>query len=131
MSKSATSLTPNSLMKCKRVIRTRYFTFLSENPFVFSRWSCSRPGVQTITCGRLESAIDWDIMSIPPTMTAHRTPIVAPRASICWPIWYASSLTRPEDEADKSGGRVSQRARGTDDVGSAGRCPRERRGGGM
>lgn len=38
--------------------------------------------------------MDWVIMSIPPTMTAVRTPMVAPSPSICWAIWYANSLLK-------------------------------------
>lgn len=35
---------------------TKYLSPLKLNPFVFSKWSCSRPGVATITCGFFASA---------------------------------------------------------------------------
>lgn len=71
---------------------------------VFSRWSCRRPGVATTTCGRFESAIDCVIMSMPPTMVAHRTPIVAPSASICCEIWYDSSRVGASTQANSARG---------------------------
>ena len=47
----------------------------SEKPFVCSRWSTSRPGVATMTCGRFASASACAIMSIPPTTHAAESPI--------------------------------------------------------
>lgn len=38
---------------------TRYLRDRNENPLVFSRWSSKRPGVATMMCGFLESAIAW------------------------------------------------------------------------
>ena len=62
--------------------RTRNFRLRSEKPLVFCRWSRIRPGVATMMCGRLDRAMAWVIMSIPPTMTAERTWMRAPSASI-------------------------------------------------
>ncbi len=59
--------------------------------FVFERWSTTRPGVPTMMCGLLPRAIAWAIMSMPPTKTAHLTPIPAPNASNCSAICSASS----------------------------------------
>mmetsp|Transcript_15924 Transcript_15924/g.28289 ORF Transcript_15924/g.28289 Transcript_15924/m.28289 type:complete len:239 (+) Transcript_15924:752-1468(+) len=61
------------------------------NPFVLARWSTTRPGVPTITCGRFASAIACAIMSTPPTSAAHLTPMPLPNASNCSPIWMANS----------------------------------------
>ncbi len=66
---------------------TRNLTVLSVKPFVFSRWSTRRPGVAIMMCGFLARAIDCVTMSMPPTMTAHLTPIPEPSASNCSPIW--------------------------------------------
>jgi hypothetical protein len=70
---------------------TRYFRFRIEKPFVFSRWSNSRPGVATMTWGFFPRAIPWGTISMPPTKTAHLTLIREPRASTCCAIWTASS----------------------------------------
>ncbi len=79
-------------------------------PFVFSRWSTRRPGVAVrgcgysvwynnqsidlpmIMCGFLARLRDCVTMSTPPTITLTLTPIPAPKASNCSPIWNASSL---------------------------------------
>ena len=71
---------------------TKYLSCFKLNPFVFSKWSTKRPGVQTITWGFLLKIIDCGMMSIPPTIVATRTPIVLPRASNCSEIWNANSL---------------------------------------
>lgn len=70
---------------------TKYLVFDSLKPFVFSRWSSRRPGVATTIWGFLDRAMDWGIMSKPPTMTVDRTDMEAPRASTAWPICDASS----------------------------------------
>ena len=57
---------------------TRHLSDLSVKPLVFSRWSTSRPGVAITTCGFLASIRLCAIMSMPPTMTQHLTPIDAP-----------------------------------------------------
>lgn len=44
-----------------------------------------------MTCGRFPSAMACAIISIPPTSTAHFTPMPEPRASNCSAIWIASS----------------------------------------
>ena len=61
----------------------RYFKVFKWNPFVFSKWSTSLPGVAMTMCGRFDSAMACVIMSIPPTITAHFNPILEPRASNC------------------------------------------------
>ena len=55
--------------------------FFIWNPFVFAKWSATRPGVPTITCGFLERAIAYDTISKPPTKTAVLNPIKDPIAS--------------------------------------------------
>ncbi|OMH82387.1 hypothetical protein AX774_g4126 [Zancudomyces culisetae] len=60
---------------------TKYLSVFSENPLVFSKWSCNLPGVHTTICGFFESAIACVTISIPPTITAHRAPMVDPNAS--------------------------------------------------
>lgn len=71
--------------------RTKNFKFLRLNPFVFWRWSFRRPGVATMTWGRLARPTACCILSIPPTSTKHRAPMAEPRLSNCCAIWYASS----------------------------------------
>lgn len=71
---------------------TKNCKFLKLNPFVFSKWYCSLPGVATTTCGFFAKATACVISSIPPTTVTHRTPIALPKASNCSVIWYASSL---------------------------------------
>mmetsp|Transcript_18827 Transcript_18827/g.47528 ORF Transcript_18827/g.47528 Transcript_18827/m.47528 type:complete len:284 (+) Transcript_18827:711-1562(+) len=73
----------SSRMKCRSARRLK--------PLVFARWSTTRPGVPTMMCGRLASAMACAIMSTPPTSAAHLTPMVLPSASNCSPIWMASS----------------------------------------
>ena len=53
------------------------------NPLVFAKWSATRPGVPTITCGFFERAIAYDTISKPPTNTAVLNPIKDPIASNC------------------------------------------------
>ena len=77
----------------------------TTHTFVFVRWSFTRPGVPTNTCGLLASAMDCAMMSTPPTSVAVRTPIQAPSASNC-----GSSHDRappPQSVARGSLGRTS------------------------
>ena len=50
---------------------------------VFVRWSVTRPGVPTMTCGRLASEMACAMMSMPPTSVDVRMLIAAPSASNC------------------------------------------------
>jgi len=45
--------------------------------------SLAVPGVATTMCGRLDSAIAWGTMSMPPTSVAHLTLMMLPSASTC------------------------------------------------
>ena len=55
-------------------------------------WSINRPGVATIICGLLAKFIVCDIISTPPTITEHLTPIDFPSASNWVAICDANSL---------------------------------------
>ena len=55
-------------------------------------------------CGRRASAIDWAIMSMPPTRTAVFRPMPAPKASNCSAIWMASSRVGERTRAYSSCG---------------------------
>lgn len=59
-------------------INTKNFRERKLNPFVFSKWSTNRPGVATMIWGFFANISAWEIISIPPTITAHFTPIVTP-----------------------------------------------------
>lgn len=50
---------------------------------MFVRWSLTRPGVPTKTCGLFANAMACAMMSTPPTSVAVRTPMQAPSASNC------------------------------------------------
>ena len=63
-----------------------------QHTLVLERWSTTRPGVPTMTWGLLPRAMACAIMSMPPTSTAHLTPMPEPSASNCSAIWIASSL---------------------------------------
>lgn len=64
-------------MKIKKK-HTKNFSALRLNPLVFSRWSTNLPGVAMMMWGFLDNIRAWATMSIPPTITAHFTPILAP-----------------------------------------------------
>ena len=53
----------------------------SEKPFVFTKWSDTRPGVPTSTCGRRPRLMACAIMSTPPTSVEVRMLMAAPSAS--------------------------------------------------
>jgi hypothetical protein len=63
----------------------------SATPCEERTWSASRPGVATTTCGRLQSATAWCIMSMPPTTVVKRSEIFEPSAANWSWIWNASS----------------------------------------
>lgn len=80
------------------------FSTYRLKPFVDSRWSNNLPGEATITCGFLPKAIACCMLSMPPTMRAHRSDIREPRASnACW-IWTASSLVGASTRANRGCG---------------------------
>lgn len=54
----------------------------------------------------------WAIMSMPPTSTAHLTPIPAPSASNCSAIWMASSRVGDSTSANRACGLSSRCCRG-------------------
>ena len=77
----------------KVLARTKNLTLdRSHSARLLRRWSTSRPGVATTTCGRLSSSMACAIISIPPTMTAVRTLRGEPSTVNCSAIWNASSL---------------------------------------
>mmetsp|Transcript_9741 Transcript_9741/g.31227 ORF Transcript_9741/g.31227 Transcript_9741/m.31227 type:complete len:222 (-) Transcript_9741:99-764(-) len=71
--------------------RTRHRAFRNETPLVCWRWSTSRPGVATTTCGCFASAIACSTMSIPPTTAIACSPSPAPSPLNASTIWTASS----------------------------------------
>lgn len=66
-------------------------TLNTNPPFVFSKWSTSRPGVAMTTWGFLAKASCCEIISMPPVIHAHDSPIELPNAWNCSRIWKASS----------------------------------------
>ncbi len=54
-----------------------------------------------ITWGFLARTSVCVTMSTPPTITPTLTPIPAPRASNCSPIWNANSLQKAERERER------------------------------
>ena len=50
---------------------------------VLVKWSVTRPGVPTMTCGRLAKEIACAMMSMPPTSVDVRMLMAAPSASNC------------------------------------------------